>query len=141
MELRRICGGDDTFSLTTSMSGSGDGEQPGERDCMNLSFLCKETSASTSNHFCTRCLVAFRSRKLFDRHMKSTHRGEAELSAAQSTGHTCPICARIFSHRHNMRRHIDMVHQNRRPHHCEFCQKTFMTRSCVRRHISRRHSS
>lgn len=127
---------DKSFSMTTSVSG----EERSTKSCMDVNFLCKTDATDESDNFCTRCLESFGSAKELQRHVSSKHRTISPPESPRSVGHACPICARTFSHRHNMRRHIDMVHQNKRPHVCEYCDKAFMTRSCVRRHIARKHT-
>ncbi|KAJ8906454.1 hypothetical protein NDN08_002947 [Rhodosorus marinus] len=135
MQIHDLCDSVECISATSSLSSD-----TGKRDIMGVSFLCEEDSAKEEEHFCKRCLVAFPSKKQLQRHTLSVHRSSSGTEAVSSRGYMCPICSRSFSHRHNMKRHVDMVHRNRRPHSCEFCDKMFMTNSCVKRHISRKHS-
>lgn len=48
----------------------------------------------------------------------------------------CPHCDKKFMRGHNMRVHINRVHNKFKPWKCQFCEKTFATTSDLKQHMS-----
>jgi len=50
--------------------------------------------------------------------------------------HQCPWCDRLFSRKHNLKKHI-RLHTGERPFQCNYCGKTFADSSNHKRHVNR----
>eukprot|EP00180_Rhodochaete_pulchella_P001269 Plantae.Rhodophyta-Rhodochaete_pulchella.ctg208.p1 GENE.Plantae.Rhodophyta-Rhodochaete_pulchella.ctg208~~Plantae.Rhodophyta-Rhodochaete_pulchella.ctg208.p1 ORF type:complete len:420 (-),score=15.64 Plantae.Rhodophyta-Rhodochaete_pulchella.ctg208:265-1524(-) len=54
-------------------------------------------------------------------------------------GNTCPHCAKFFSRRSNLKRHVDAVHSGRRPFICSFCHFRFQYKQHLKVHVDCQH--
>ena len=53
---------------------------------------------------------------------------------------TCPICARIFYNKSNMKVHVKREHERKGRFVCEHCEKTFSAKISLKYHMIRLHS-
>ena len=47
----------------------------------------------------------------------------------------CPICSQTFPENRNLKRHIQAVHEKLKPHMCNICGKRFFDKEKLRNHI------
>ena len=66
--------------------------------------------------------------------MKEEQNSTDEVDYKSKNEHVCHICNAKFSDSHGVKRHIQSVHEIKRPNLCDICSKSFTRASEVRIH-------
>ena len=53
--------------------------------------------------------------------------------------HICTFCEAIFARSYELKRHVDSVHENKRPYKCPECDQSFKVKHHLKRHFGRAH--
>lgn len=61
------------------------------------------------------------------------------LKHGDAKNHECHLCGERFKHKHNVRTHIQSVHEARREHPCPICNHAFVREDNLRQHLFRVH--
>ena len=65
------------------------------------------------------------------------NKGSPLISKRETKLYLCPICEKkVVSH---LRRHIQLVHEEKKPFKCHICQNTFTSSQSLKGHISSIH--
>ena len=51
----------------------------------------------------------------------------------------CPTCSKTFSQKNNLKEHIAIVHEGKKPHKCNICNASFTTKRCLKTHTLAHH--
>ncbi|KAL9881118.1 zinc finger Y-chromosomal protein-like [Glossina fuscipes fuscipes] len=74
---------------------------------------------------CKKCSRGFRSRKLYEKHVKSH---------VQGSDFSCHVCNKKYNNSNNLRRHIESIHENIYFFVCDVCGKQFKSKGSFERH-------
>ena len=111
--------------------------------------------------FCEECSLQFGKKYVFDLHLSLVH-GEKmtvkveppitkeniqELRTSEQvfsdhvmdTGLKCNRCYSIFKTKHNLKIHIDSVHEGKKPFQCNICDASFTTKTNLNKHTASIH--
>ena len=61
-------------------------------------------------------------------------------SQEASISNTCHICDKKFTSKYNLKKHIDVIHNDMKTHPCLHCEEKFRFRSEMLRHVEKEHS-
>ncbi|KAH9397517.1 Strongly-conserved Zn-finger binding protein (TFIIIA) [Tyrophagus putrescentiae] len=79
---------------------------------------------------CPKCPLVLQAPSKLKQHMRSVHIGLRE--------HRCPVCARPFGKKENLKRHFLLRHPSAKPyfsaHQCRYCPQAFPTRPALEEH-------
>ena len=75
---------------------------------------------------------------------KTMNRAEYDLWAAaeerkKQDALICPLCAKITSSNHGLRKHVLQVHKNLEKFECTLCEKSFCAKVSLRYHMKKKH--
>lgn len=85
---------------------------------------------------CGECRREWTTWENFEKHLDSCPGKEVEERSPPTITHTCPECGKSgFVSETNVRRHIDTVHNNERPHKCDRCGRGFTGKYNLCRHL------
>jgi KRAB domain-containing zinc finger protein len=81
---------------------------------------------------CQTCKVSFADRKLYNEHMDSVHEGKKPYQ--------CDLCGTTISTKYSLEKHMKLTHEETDlKHHCHICSKAFKNTNYLPRHIQAVH--
>ncbi|KNE54601.1 hypothetical protein AMAG_00565 [Allomyces macrogynus ATCC 38327] len=86
---------------------------------------------------CQLCKKTMKHKFSLDQHMKQQHPADGVLPPSFPCPHDG--CAKSFSSKNNMTKHVRVVHDGIKPFECPACGKTFANRSFLERHAAAVH--
>ena len=79
---------------------------------------------------CQECDRSYKMESALKLHVKTFHRGIKVK---------CPLCEKSFDTNKTVRRHIEAVHEKKRPHVCQLCGERFGQKSHLNTHMKGKH--
>ena len=100
----------------------------------------KKTEEETLILNCTICGLNFEKRYKLNIHLKDVHK-EKLLKKHKNNFNSekCHTCKKSFSGKHQVTRHIKLVHEKVRPYKCTICKKGFSEKPGLVRHFEEYH--
>ena len=111
--------------------------------------------------FCKRCNLQFGKKYVFDLHLSLVHGEKMEIENEQSkyredfqetqisgkiisdhvldTSLKCDKCSSVFKTKGNLKRHIESVHEGKKPFKCNICDSSFSRNTHLNAHIASVH--
>ena len=57
-----------------------------------------------------------------------------DLSSKSDSTNECEICLKSFAHKATLQKHIEQIHEGKRPYECKVCQKRFSQKINLQTH-------
>ena len=111
--------------------------------------------------FCNKCSLQFGKKYVFDLHLSLVHGEKMEVKIEPliseenfqepktseqvvsdhvvDTGLKCTICYSIFKTKQNLKKHIDGVHEGKKPFKCDVCDASFSQKINLTEHVASVH--
>ena len=111
--------------------------------------------------FCNKCTLQFDKKYVFDLHLSLVHGEKIEIKnesleceemfkepetsekvfsdCVVDTIFKCNICNLLLKTKRNLKRHIESVHEGKKPFKCNTCDVNFAAKDSLKRHISLVH--
>lgn len=107
----------------------------------SLLKLHTRTHMIDKGHNCPLCEKSFARADHCKQHINNVHRGEVVDGVVRkpSFERKCDICAKVFHHSGNFRKHM-ILHSGERPFKCEICGRTFVLAQHLKSHMKLVHS-
>ena len=111
----------------------------------------------SSQLFCNKCNLQFDKKYVFDLHLSLVHGEKMEIKNEPleyenvqelqmtekvfsddvvDTALKCEICSSIFKTKETLKRHLQTVHEGKKPYKCDICDSSFSEKAKLKAHIS-----
>ena len=89
-------------------------------------FTAHDGPKPEKRYKCPKCDKMFNTNSYLTKHINVTHEG---------IKNQCEFCQMTFSGEQSLKRHVKMIHEDKRPHQCNHCDRSFRSPYDLKRHM------